>query len=170
MAIFCTSKWNCFVQHPKCDRLLLIEVATVLEYNRVMFLLHASAGPVRSSLKRNMTCEMGLGVWGIGSLETLQTQRGETELDALSSQHTSDRQTPSVTEGMPPRLERHFPFGQKTASCGLFSCPLNQSLFYQHGTLPNWQSVKEIHLFLKAARGVFLKCRKRKSKVTVKEK
>lgn len=62
VAIFCISKWNCFFQHPKCDRSLLREVATVLEYNRMMFLLHASAGPVRSSVKRDMACEMGLGV------------------------------------------------------------------------------------------------------------
>lgn len=38
VAIFCTSKWNCFFQDPDCDRLLLMEVATVLEYHRVMFL------------------------------------------------------------------------------------------------------------------------------------
>lgn len=39
-----------------------MEAVTVLEYLREMFLLHASAGPMTSNVKRDMTCEMSLGM------------------------------------------------------------------------------------------------------------
>lgn len=124
VTVFCTGRWNCFSQHPNCDRLLLQETATVLEYHRVMmFLLHASAGSMTSNVKRDVACEIRLGVWGVIG-DPIDSEERNWIGSFLSFQHTS------VTVGVPPRVWDAHSLGTEATSCSLSSCLPSQSLFH----------------------------------------
>lgn len=144
-----------------------MEVATVLEYHRVMF-LQQGLWDLMWKETRHVRWDLVCEAWSHWRLFRL---RGETELDAFSLLSTL-LIDPFSHWGSAPKVGEAHSLWTEATSCGLFSCPLNQSLFHQHGILPNFLRVKWYAYSLKQLGCLFKKEKneKKKRKVTVKEK